>query len=261
MPHVGQKGILIHSGGFRLLGTLFMAWGDAPKPTVLLLHGMPGIELNHDIALALRDRGWNCLIFHYRGCGGSGGPYAVQTLVEDVRAAVDELSSGRHPQVDPDRLVAIGHSMGGWAAVREAAFDPRVKAVAAVCAADDPGALPFDTPEAARDITDFLQGITPESFIEQWRALDPGQAASSLVARVAPRPILVIHAEADEVVPVAQGRSLHERAGEPRSLIVHPEANHSFTRHRAWLRETLVGWLAGLETTGLARTAPGSAPR
>jgi len=247
MPHVGQKGILIHSGGFRLLGTLFLAWGDQPKPTAVLLHGLPGIELNHDIALALRDRGWNCLIFHYRGCGGSGGPYGVQTLVADVRAAVDELSSGRHPQVDPDRLVLIGHSMGGWAAVREAAWDPRVKAVAAVCAAADPGALPFADPQTAREITDFLQGITAESFIEQWRALDAGQSASRLAARITPRPLLVIHAGDDEIVPVAQGRELYERAGEPRQLIVHPEANHSFTRHRPWLRKTLLAWLAGLE--------------
>jgi hypothetical protein len=53
MTHDGQSGILIPSGGHRLLGTLFLAWGDAPKPTVLLLHGMPGIELNLDIGLDL----------------------------------------------------------------------------------------------------------------------------------------------------------------------------------------------------------------
>ncbi len=57
MPHIGQQGILIHSGGHRLLGTLFLAWGDQPKPTILLLHGLPGIELNHDLALALREHG------------------------------------------------------------------------------------------------------------------------------------------------------------------------------------------------------------
>jgi fermentation-respiration switch protein FrsA (DUF1100 family) len=140
-------------------------------------------------------------------------------------------------------------------AVREAAGDPRVKAVAVVCPAADPGALPFDSLETASEITDFLQNITPKSFIDQWRALDPTQSASSQVARLAPRPFLVIHAERDEVVPEAQGKSLYDRAGEPRELVIHPEANHSFTRHRPWLREALLGWLAKLETTILFRPA------
>jgi len=246
MTHDGQTGILIPSGGHRLLGTLFLAWGDAPKPTVLLLHGMPGLELNLDIGQDLREHGWNTLVFHYRGCGGSGGPYTLRTLPEDVRAAVDELSSGRHPQVDPGRLVIIGHSMGGWAAVRATATDPRVRALAVVCPAADPGALPFANRAAATEVTDFLQGITPEAFMDQWRALDAAASALSVVDRVAPRPFLVIHGAGDTLIPVAQSEALHARAGAPRQLLVHPEANHSFTRHRPWLRQTLRDWLLGL---------------
>jgi hypothetical protein len=45
---------------------------------------------------------------------------------------------------------------------------------------------------------------------------------------------------------VAQSEALHARAGAPRQLLVHPEANHSFTRHRPWLRQTLRDWLLGL---------------
>lgn len=72
---------------------------------------------------------------------------------------------------------------------------------------------------------------------------------------MAHRPFLVIHAAADEAVPVAQGVGLYDRAGEPRQLIIHPEANHSFTRHRPWLRETLVAWLKGLKSGALPRPA------
>lgn len=251
MSHEGQQGVLIHSGGCRMIGTLFLAWGDEPKPTVLLLHGLPGIEKNYDLAFALRDHGWNSLIFHYRGCGGSEGAFTIQGLPEDARAAVDELCSGLHAQVDPDRISLIGHSMGGWTAVREAASDPRIKAVAVLGAAADPAALPFGNRAIATGFTDFLQNITPESFISQWNALGPEDAALAQVDRLAPRPLLIIHGAEDDVVPVAQAHALHDRAPHPRELIIHPEATHSFTRHRPWLREQVLSWVSSLEATVL----------
>jgi hypothetical protein len=39
--------------------------------TAILIHGLPGIEKRLDIAYGLRDLGWNCLYFHFRGCWGS----------------------------------------------------------------------------------------------------------------------------------------------------------------------------------------------
>ena len=50
MPHQGQIGVYFDSEGHRLLGTLFLARGDAPKPTAVILHGIPGVEKNHDLA-------------------------------------------------------------------------------------------------------------------------------------------------------------------------------------------------------------------
>ena len=71
--HDGITGVTFTSDGHRLLGTLYLARGSEPKPTALLLHGCPGLQQNGDLAVALRDRGWNALIFHYRGSWGSGG--------------------------------------------------------------------------------------------------------------------------------------------------------------------------------------------
>ena len=257
MSDDGQEGFLVQSGGCRLVGVLYKAWGRGRKPTAVLLHGMPGIEQNHDLAHALRDHGWNALIFHYRGCWGSEGSYALEHLPEDVRAVIDELVSGRHRTVDPERIVLIGHSMGGWAALRAASADGRVKAVAALGAASDPGALPFDTPRAAAEITAFLNGITPRSFIAQWRALRDGGSALAVADRISPRPLLIVHGGADDVVPAAQALALHGQMADPRQLVVHPEANHSFTRHRAWLQETLLDWLATLEATTFRKSGAG----
>ena len=246
MSHQGQTGVYFDSDGHRLLGTLFLARGDRPKPTAVILHGIPGIEKNYDLAHALRDSGWNSLIFHYRGCWGSEGRYVLQTIPGDVHAALDDLTGGRYPQVDPARLVLVGHSLGGWAAVLAAATDPRVRAVAVYGAVTDPHCLPFTEADAATEFAPWLHGLTPDSFLAQWEALDGAFAPVEQVARLVPRPLLVLHGRVDEVVPVAQAEALFAPAGEPRRLVIHPEANHSFTWHRPWLRDQLLGWLGGL---------------
>src|SRR5258708_20845311 len=124
----GITGVTFDSAGHQLVGVAYLARGDGPKPTVLLLHGCPGLDHNGDLAADLRDRGWNTLIFHYRGCWGSQGPYDLTTITADVRAAVDYLSAASLPGIDPARLVVAGHSMGGWAAIQAAANDDRLKA-------------------------------------------------------------------------------------------------------------------------------------
>ena len=48
--HEGITGVTFDSDGHRLLGVLYLARGEEPKPTVLLLHGCPGLEQNLDLA-------------------------------------------------------------------------------------------------------------------------------------------------------------------------------------------------------------------
>lgn len=46
------------------------------------------------------------------------------------------------------------------------------------------------------------------------------------VHRIAPRPVLFIHAERDTMVPLAEAQSFHAKAGEPKQLVVIPGATH-----------------------------------
>lgn len=108
------------SKGCKLFGTFFFASGEGPHPTILLLHGFPGNEVNFDIAHAVRRMGFNVMVFHYRGCWGSEGEYLWSHLVEDVDSAIQFLQSkaaGEKYNVDADKIILIGHSMGGFAAV------------------------------------------------------------------------------------------------------------------------------------------------
>jgi len=143
--------------------------------------------------------------------------------------------------------VVVGHSLGGWAAVLASAGDPRVRAVVVYGAVSDPRTLPFTAADAAEEFTPWLRGITPEEFQTQWQALDAAYAPVEQVARLAPRLLLILHSRADEVVPVEQAEALFARAGDPRQLLIHPEANHAFAWHRPWLRSHLLDWLQGLD--------------
>jgi len=55
----GLDDAVFHSQGCMLLGGFYRGAGVGPRPTALLLHGVPGVEKNLDIAYALRDAGWN----------------------------------------------------------------------------------------------------------------------------------------------------------------------------------------------------------
>ncbi len=123
------------SKGCKLFGTFFFASGEGKHPTILLLHGFPGNEVNFDIAHAARRMGFNVMVFHYRGCWGSEGEYRWTHLVEDVDTAIQFLQSkaaGEKYNVDADKIVLIGHSMGGFAAVYNSIQHDEIKNIASI---------------------------------------------------------------------------------------------------------------------------------
>ena len=248
-PHEGITGATFDSDGNRLVGTLYLARGEEPKPTVLLLHGCPGLEKNLDLAVRLRAAGWNALAFHYRGCWGSAGPYDLRTIPRDVTAAVDYLTAC--PLVDAGRIAVVGHSLGGWAALVTAASEPRLRAVGVYGAAARLGAGLRLSPELLeREFTRFL-AVTPEEFVFQRDEVAERMDGLAAVAAIRPRPLLVVHGTRDRWVPVAQARELAARAGSPSSYVEVEGANHAFSWHRAELANLIVGWLRGRDE-GLA---------
>jgi dipeptidyl aminopeptidase/acylaminoacyl peptidase len=247
--HEGITGITFDSDGDRLVGVAYLARGSRPKPTALLLHGCPGLEQNLDVAAALRDRGWNAMVFHYRGCWGSAGRYDLRTIGRDVRAAVDHLRARAYPGVDPDRIAVVGHSLGGWAAVLAAAVDRRLCAVVSCAAPADLGALDIPPAELDQEFTRFL-ATTPAELLGQRDEIGTWPGPLDVVASISPRPLLVIHGSDDEWVPAGHGRLLYEQAREPRRYAEINGANHAFAWHRAALCDLIGGWLAETAVPG-----------
>jgi pimeloyl-ACP methyl ester carboxylesterase len=234
--HAGLDGITLTSQGAKLLGGLYQAAGEAPRPTAVLLHGLPGIEKHLDIAYALRDLGWNCLYFHFRGCWGSAGAYTLAGLADDTHAALAWLR--RQECVDPQRLVLIGASSGSYPAFLCGAADPTVRAIVAISPVVEPRAFRFP-PEMAASFADMLVGVTGEALIHQWSQL------ASLVEPIrtfGPRPVLFVTAGKDSIFPgtdytsAIASYSHVDRADEPNS-------DHGFSTTRPWLVRTVTAWL------------------
>jgi uncharacterized protein len=84
----------------------------------------------------LTAAGFVTLTLDHRGFGQSGGRRGhedSQGKLSDLRAAVGHLTDD--PDVDADRIGVVGICLGGGYAVRAAAVDPRIKAVAGIAGA------------------------------------------------------------------------------------------------------------------------------
>ena len=135
----------IPSHGALINAFVYVAAGEGPHPAVVLLHGFPGNERNLDLAQDIRRAGWDVLYFDYRGSWGSPGDFSFSHGIEDTAAAVDYLRSAPMAKIlrlDPARIVLIGHSMGGFMAVQDAAADGSIVAVGLISAADLGGRIP-----------------------------------------------------------------------------------------------------------------------
>ncbi len=232
----GLDDVVFRARGAKLLGGFYRAAGDGVRPTAILLHGVPGVEQNLDIAYALRDAGWNALYFHYRGCFGSEGTYDLQALPEDVLAATEWVL--QQPSVDRSRLALAGGSIGGYTALRAGAADTRFQAIVALCPLVDPAEAPLAF-EMAESFADMLVGATATELQDQWQSLPPIQ---SLGDQLSDRDILLISGEADPLFPPSHHQPLAQVL--PRLAWRRmPEADHAFSQCRTELVSTVVHWL------------------
>jgi pimeloyl-ACP methyl ester carboxylesterase len=127
------------SHGSRLNALMYTAQGAGPHPTVILLHGYPGVERNLDLAQAMRRAGINVLYFNYRGSWGSQGTFSFANAQEDVQSAIAYVRTAAvalRLRIDPTRIALVGHSMGGWLAFLGAAADPGIACVGGIEASD-----------------------------------------------------------------------------------------------------------------------------
>lgn len=120
-------------GAVRLSGVLHEPAGDG-RALVVIVHGLGGDVGSHYVLAAARaalEAGFAALRLNLRGADGTGEALYHAGLTADLHAALASPALARY-----ERLYLLGYSLGGHLALRCATepLDPRVRAVASVCA-------------------------------------------------------------------------------------------------------------------------------
>jgi len=192
------------------------------RAAVMLLHGFSSNRLSLlDVGVALARHGYGVLLFDLRAHGDSEGqvlPFGGNE-VEDVRGAVDYLQ--RRADVDPERIGALGWSLGAQISLLAAARNDAIKAVVA----DAPCCTTFQDWPPPRNLGEWLYVPYDLVFYQflKWRSgVTNPVSVRDAIGRIAPRPILLIGAGIEQY----RLEYLLAAAGEPKSLWIIPEAGH-----------------------------------
>ncbi|MCK4581328.1 MAG: alpha/beta hydrolase, partial [Dehalococcoidia bacterium] len=162
------------------------------------------------------------------GTGESQGNLDIMGWSADLLTVIDFVCSVE--EADESRLTLLGFSAGAAVSIYVAAQDTRVSSLAACACPADFGFLA--SPETApstiqhfRDvglIRDDRFPLSNEAWIDGFRAISPVQ----WIDRISPRPLLLVHGDADELVPLEHAHRLYRQAKEPKELVVIPGARH-----------------------------------
>jgi alpha/beta superfamily hydrolase len=245
-----EKINFVNSRGDTLSGVLHHPAERSGDGTVILCHGMESTKESDKLVFlsrALAQRGILTLRFDFAYVGESSGKFEDITYsgeVEDLKAAyslVRERNTGR--------TAILGSSMGGTVALLFAAQEPSIASVVTVAAPVHPEAFPkrLLTPEQARQWRDrgyifFNRQRINASLLHDLERIDVCEAATKINC-----PVLILHGDADEVVPVAEAYELHARLGNSKRLSILKGADHRLSNPET-MRQAVgeaLEWLSG----------------
>ncbi len=199
------------SDGVRLHGWFVPSDSDT---TVVWLHGNAG-NISHrvdNLLMINRRLGVNVFIFDYRGYGRSEGSPSEEGIYRDAEAALTYLSS--RPRTANDRLVFFGRSLGAAVAVELAT---RV----------EPHALVLESPfTSIREMAKLAYPFIPAPLLTL-----PVRSRFDSLARIADvhAPVMVLHGDVDDIVPIEIARRLYDAANEPKRFYTIEGASHNDT--------------------------------
>ncbi|MFN2613519.1 MAG: alpha/beta hydrolase [Actinomycetota bacterium] len=242
---MGARSIVFESDGLRIEGHLVEP--ESYDWAIILCHGIPGgpPDPNDEgyarLARTLAERGYAAMWFDFRGARNSPGDFSIAGWCRDLSAAIDAMwVHVRAP------LAVVGSSAGGSTALRVAAERKEIDAVATFAAV---GAFGLQSEEDARAVVNRFRNIgiiRDPAFprdLDGWAKEFSDVAPLAAVRKIAPRPLLIVHGDADDVVPYAQAEMLFEKAGEPKELVRIPGGGHQLRKDPRAV-DALVDWLS-----------------
>src|SRR6476620_9886354 len=227
-PELASDDVFVDSStGVKLSGRLFRGPSQA---TIVLLHGYGG---NQDemlpVADKLHDAGYTVFTYDQRGSGRSPGEVTFGAREQDdLISVVDYLTS--RSDVDAEKLGVFGFSMGGATALMTAAREPRLKAVVADSAWSE--ARRWLNPSVGAAFTrprDRFNALSLK-LAELRTGIDLDELRPvAVIGRISPRPVMLSHGTADDVVMSGESELNYGAAQEPKELHLVPGAGHGDT--------------------------------
>ncbi|MEZ5349468.1 MAG: alpha/beta fold hydrolase [Microthrixaceae bacterium] len=242
MDYAFESGDLVLSGHLAEPGL-----HSANPPGLVLCHGFPtrgresaqsGISFPELANRIAGELGWLVLTMNFRGCGKAEGQFSLQGWLDDVAAAVahvDELGAAG--------VWLAGYGTGGSLAVVEGARNPVVRGVAAMATPsdfDDWAKHPRRLLLHARQVQVIKDPDFPSNF-DQWAAQLRSVRPLVAAAELAPRPLLVMHGDRDDLTPLDNSLAIAESHGNA-ELRVLSGAGHEL-RHDPRAVAMFMGWL------------------
>ena len=238
-----MKSVEFNNGrGQRISGILHWPQGKKDPPAILICYGMlsnKDSRKHSHFAQILCEKGYLVLRFDFSFVGESGGKLSELTYsgeVEDLESAVAFI---RQKTQGPIGLV--GSSMGGAVALLYAAEDLKVRAVAVMASVARPDAFPKEDVARweAQGHIDSPFGPISLAFLKDAREKDVLGAVALLKT-----PLLLIHGEADELIPVTEALDIFQAARPPKRLDLIGGADHRFSEdaHVEEIGELIAGW-------------------
>jgi len=219
-----------------LSGVLHLPSIENP-PLIIGCHGLGADkESPKQIALAKAVNALKMAYFRFdhRGCGESEGDFVKVTTLNgrcrDLRASAEMIQSRYNIA---DRVGLFGSSMGGTVCLATAG-DLNADAIVTLAAPVRLGQKPV--PSAPED-------DSPQLPLEFYKNNLPFDIADRLTGL---HNILVIHGEADTVVPITNAHEIYAQASEPKQRLYFKDGDHRISnpRHQQQFIEAAAKWFA-----------------
>ncbi|MGC8908703.1 MAG: alpha/beta hydrolase family protein [Desulfomonilaceae bacterium] len=219
---VGGERFSVAVEGVKIVGSIYFPSPQHSRlqPVVVICHGIPGSGTPRPpndpgyegLAARFARLGFAVVIFNFRGCGESGGDFDMLGWTRDLEAVLDYVSNA--PYMDSKRIMVVGFSGGGAAAVYVSAQTRLVYGLAVV---GTPASFSIFQQEPAKIIDDFRKrGIIrsegfpkdPDAWVRHFEEIEPRRWAPHFRGQH----FLIVHGDADELVPVEQASELYAAA-------------------------------------------------
>ena len=244
----------IPSHGAKMYAVIYIAAGEGPHPTVLMLHGFPGNEKNLDLAYSIRRAGWNVLVPFYRGAWGSGGTFSLHSRGRSNRVSTFSatlkmrrnfastqttlcLSATAWEVLLPRMQPHTSRKCSQWRSSQR-------RISVSLCASSGVNDPQFW--ERWNDNASRLVGTTAEAVVKELDSDSTKWNYMNCVPLLKNRPVLVLEADDRNTSDNQELADRLHKGGDARVTEVHMHTDHPFSDHRIAMQAAIVNWLESI---------------